>query len=47
MSVERQVKNQIKETWKDKRVANWVIDCLPILEIGLTKPECPTYSPKK
>ena len=44
MSVERQVKNQIIETWKDKQVANWVIDSLPLLEIGLTQQECPVYT---
>lgn len=44
MSVERQVKNQIMETWKDNRVANWVIDSLPLLEVGLTQPECPVYT---
>lgn len=44
MSVERQVKNQIIKTWKDKQVANWVIDSLPLLEVGLAQQECPIYT---
>lgn len=44
MSVERQVKRQIVENWKDKQVANWVIESLPLLEIGLSQPACPVYT---
>jgi hypothetical protein len=44
VSIEHKVKDQITHSWKDKRVAQWVINSLPLLEMGFTQPACPVYT---
>ncbi len=42
--MEVEARRYIQENWKDLRVANWVINKLPLLELGNRFPPCPIYT---
>ncbi len=44
MGARAEVESHIYSNWADRRVANWVIKSLPLLERGFTHPPCPVYS---
>lgn len=43
MGARAEIEAVINNDWKDKEVAKWVIDKLPLLEYGFTHPACPVY----
>lgn len=43
MSAEQEVKDNIHESWLDRKVADWVVKNLPLLEYGYTHPQCPIF----
>jgi glycerol-3-phosphate cytidylyltransferase-like family protein len=44
MSVKKEVERQVFAHWQDERVAEWVLDRMPLLEKGSTHSLCPVLS---
>jgi hypothetical protein len=44
MSARSEVENNIQASWKDKKVARWVISNLPLLKESFTHSPCPVFT---
>lgn len=44
MGVRNELEQHIISSWQDRQVAEWVVDKLPLIEMGDTHPSCPTFN---